>query len=67
MEGLPLTSALKVREDFSRQRWGLVGRAGECAGGGVQGTIQQHRRGLVCFEQKVQWIRLELENVSLEK
>lgn len=44
-----------------------MGRAGECTGGGVQGTIQQHRRGLVCFEQKVQWIRLELENVSLEK
>lgn len=36
-------------------------------GAGVQDTIQQHRRGLVCFEQKVQWIRLELENVSLEK
>lgn len=28
MEGLPSTLALKVREDFSRQRWGLVGRAG---------------------------------------
>ena len=35
MEGLPLTLALKVREDFNKQRWGLVGRAGsagECAG-----------------------------------
>lgn len=29
----------------------------------IERSIQQHRRGLVCFEQKVQWIRLELENV----
>lgn len=36
-------------------------------GAGIQGTIQQHCRGPVCFEQKVQWIRLELETVSLEK
>lgn len=60
MEGLPSTLALKVREDFSRQRWGLVGRAGvrESVLGarGVQGIIQQHRRGLVCCEQKVQWL-----------
>lgn len=70
MEGLPLTLALKVREDFNRQRWGLVGRAGsagECAGAGMKGTIQPHRRGLVCFEQRVQWMRLELEKTSLKK
>lgn len=44
----------------------LVGKAGECTGAEYV-AHQQHRRGLVCFEQKVQWIRLELENVSLEK
>ena len=44
----------------------VLGGWGEGAGG-MQGTIQPHCRGLVCFEQRVQWMRLELEKASLKK